>query len=124
MQSVGRCFGGVFPGVPPPSSAEGGRQTEDDRDEGLGGDRETAGRSESGGPDCGGSGTQTRGADIERLIIRLAGIIGVDPGPLTLRQLVQMAEAKRQHDWNIASSVMALTAEINRDRKRRRKPFR
>ena len=35
-----------------------------------------------------------------------------------------MAEAKRQHDWHIASSVMALTAEINRDRKRRRKPFR
>jgi hypothetical protein len=34
-----------------------------------------------------------------------------------------MAEAKRQHDWHIASSVMALTAEINRDRKRRRKPF-
>ncbi len=34
-----------------------------------------------------------------------------------------MADAKRQHDWNIASSVMALTAEINRDRKRRRKPF-
>ncbi len=42
---------------------------------------------------------------------------------MTLRQLVQMAEAKRQHDWHIASSVMALTAEINRDRKRRRKPF-
>ena len=37
--------------------------------------------------------------------------------------MVQMAEAKRQHDWNIASSVMALMAEINRDRKRRRKPF-
>ena len=34
-----------------------------------------------------------------------------------------MADAKRQHDWNIASSVMALNAEINRDRKRRRKPF-
>lgn len=37
--------------------------------------------------------------------------------------MVLMADAKRQHDWNIASSVMALTAEINRDRKRRRKPF-
>ena len=36
---------------------------------------------------------------------------------------MQMADARRQHDWNIASSVMALTAEINRDRKRRRKPF-
>ncbi|MFG0262178.1 MAG: hypothetical protein ACF788_07295 [Novipirellula sp. JB048] len=36
---------------------------------------------------------------------------------------MQMAEARRQHDWHIASSVMALTAEINRDRRRRRKPF-
>jgi hypothetical protein len=36
---------------------------------------------------------------------------------------MSMADAKRVHDWNIASSVMALTAEINRDRKRRRKPF-
>lgn len=35
-----------------------------------------------------------------------------------------MAEAKRQHDWNVASTLMALMAEMNRDRKRRRKPFR
>jgi len=34
-----------------------------------------------------------------------------------------MAEAKRQHDWNVASTIMALMAEMNRDRKRRRKPF-
>jgi hypothetical protein len=34
-----------------------------------------------------------------------------------------MAEAKRQHDWNVASTTMALMAEMNRDRKRRRKPF-
>ena len=69
------------------------------------------------------SGTKTRGADVERHRHRLAGIVGVDPGPLTLRQLMQMADANRQHDWNIAISVMALTAEINRDRRRRRKPF-
>jgi hypothetical protein len=35
-----------------------------------------------------------------------------------------MAEAKRQHDWNVASAIMALMAEMNRDRRRRRKPFR
>ena len=34
-----------------------------------------------------------------------------------------MAEAKRQHDWNVASTIMALMAEMNRDRKRRRRPF-
>jgi hypothetical protein len=38
--------------------------------------------------------------------------------------LVLMAEAKRQHDWNVASTIMALMAEMNRDRKKRRKPFR
>jgi hypothetical protein len=35
-----------------------------------------------------------------------------------------MAEAKREHDWNVASTIMALLAEMNRDRKRRRKPYR
>lgn len=35
-----------------------------------------------------------------------------------------MAEARREHDWAIASSHMALLAEVNRDRKRRRKPYR
>jgi hypothetical protein len=34
-----------------------------------------------------------------------------------------MAEAKRQHDWDVASAVMALMAEMNRDRKKRRKPY-
>jgi hypothetical protein len=34
-----------------------------------------------------------------------------------------MAEAKRQHDWNVASTIMALMAEMNRDRKKRRRPF-
>ena len=58
-----------------------------------------------------------------RLIDRLAGIVGVDPGPLTLRQLVRMAEARREHDWSIASSQMAMLAEIHRDRKRRSRPF-
>ena len=66
----------------------------------------------------------SRCAELERLITRVAGIVGVDPGPLTLRQLVLMAESRRQHDWNVASTIMALMAEMNRDRKRRRKPFR
>lgn len=43
---------------------------------------------------------------------------------MTLRQLVTMADARREHDWAIASSHMALLAEVNRDRKRRRKPYR
>ncbi|XZE17478.1 hypothetical protein SH449x_002730 [Pirellulaceae bacterium SH449] len=44
--------------------------------------------------------------------------------PLTLRELVWMVRGKREHDWGLASHVMALLAEINRDRKKRRRPFR
>ena len=31
-----------------------------------------------------------------------------------------MAEARRRHDWSIASSVMALIASVHRDPKKRR----
>ena len=34
-----------------------------------------------------------------------------------------MGAGRREHDWDIASSVMCLLAEINRDRKRRSRPF-
>jgi hypothetical protein len=34
-----------------------------------------------------------------------------------------MANARRQHDWQLASTIVWITAEVNRDRKRRRKPF-
>ncbi len=123
QRSTPRSVDQLLPGVATPSSAEGGREAEADRDSGDQCDREATGRSELGRQARRRSRTQARCADIERLIVRLAGIVGVDPGPLTLRQLVLMAEAKRQHDWNVASTIMALMAEMNRDRKRRRKPF-
>jgi hypothetical protein len=62
--------------------------------------------------------------DTEQLIFRIAGVMGIDPMPFTLRELVWMARGKREHDWSLASHVMALLAEINRDRKKRRRPFR
>jgi len=37
--------------------------------------------------------------------------------------MVWMASARRQHDWQLASTIVWITAEVNRDRKRRRKPF-
>lgn len=48
----------------------------------------------------------------------------MDPMPFTLRELVWMVRGKREHDWSLASHVMALLAEINRDSKKRRRPFR
>lgn len=41
---------------------------------------------------------------------------------MTLRQLVPMARARREHEWSIASNLMALTANIHRGP--RRAPFR
>ncbi|MFI4876628.1 MAG: hypothetical protein ACIALR_14860 [Blastopirellula sp. JB062] len=34
-----------------------------------------------------------------------------------------MAEARGRHDWNQTAALMALTAEINRDRKQRSRSF-
>jgi len=34
-----------------------------------------------------------------------------------------MADSKRKHDWSIASSQMALLAEVNRNHKKRLRPY-
>lgn len=50
----------------------------------------------------------------------LAGIIGIDPGPFTLRQLVVMAEAKSRQAWNHTSAILAMLANVHRDAKKQR----
>lgn len=57
------------------------------------------------------------------MIYQLAGILGIDPAGLTLRELMWMADARRHHDWGQVSSMLAATYEVHRDPKRRRKPF-
>jgi hypothetical protein len=47
----------------------------------------------------------------------------VDPHPLTLRELVAMAEGRIRENWNHTAQLMALTANINRDPKRKPKPY-
>jgi len=42
----------------------------------------------------------------------------VDPGPLTLRELAAMAEAKRREAWDHTSTVLAMIFNANRDPKR------
>jgi hypothetical protein len=39
--------------------------------------------------------------------------LGLDPGPLTLRALVLMAEGRRHQQWEIASHLMALVANCH-----------
>ena len=58
-----------------------------------------------------------------RRIWELAGILGVDPGPLTLRELVWMYAGRRREQWLHTAHVMALLANCHRDPKRRRRPF-
>ena len=57
------------------------------------------------------------------LIYELAGIVGVDPGPLTARELFFMAEGRSRAAWERTSAIMALIANANRDRKRKPSPY-
>jgi hypothetical protein len=47
-------------------------------------------------------------------IYRLAGIAGVNPDPLTLRELLWMSEARGEFEWQQTAAVMALHANMNR----------
>jgi hypothetical protein len=57
------------------------------------------------------------------LIWQLAGVVGTSPGPLTLRELVWMAEAKRREAWQHTSSLIATLANIHRDPKKKPRPY-
>jgi hypothetical protein len=46
----------------------------------------------------------------------------VNPGPLTLRELLWMAEARGRDNWAHTSAILALIANVNRDPKKGR-PF-
>ena len=47
-------------------------------------------------------------------VFKLAGIVGVDPHPLTLRELCWMAHAKIEADWWHTANLMSLTLNQNR----------
>ena len=51
------------------------------------------------------------------MIYELAGAVGVNPDPLTLRELLWMAEGRSGAEWARFSALMALTANIHRDPK-------
>lgn len=52
------------------------------------------------------------------MIYELAGIIGVDPAPFTLRELVFMVKGLQRDQWNHTSHVLCILANANRDPKR------
>ncbi|MDO4585582.1 MAG: hypothetical protein Q4D62_15980 [Planctomycetia bacterium] len=41
------------------------------------------------------------------MIYSYAGVLGVDPGKFTLRELVWMVKAKTRYDWGHSSALMA-----------------
>jgi len=52
------------------------------------------------------------------LIYELAGIVGINPDPFTLRELLWMAEGKGRENWNHTASILALIFNVNRDSKK------
>ena len=46
-------------------------------------------------------------------VYEYAGIVGVDPSPLTLRKLSIMAEAKERSEWNRFSVLIAKLHNVN-----------
>ena len=50
----------------------------------------------------------------------MAGVLGVDPGPLTLRELVLMAESRQRDAWDHTSAVLCMLYNANRDPKKTR----
>lgn len=47
----------------------------------------------------------------------MAGVVGVDPGPFTLRELDLLAEGRSRAAWNHTSALLAMLFNIHRDPK-------
>jgi len=43
----------------------------------------------------------------------LAGVVGVDPGPLTLRRLLNMNTGRRRHDWQQTARILMKLHNVN-----------
>ena len=54
-----------------------------------------------------------------KLIYQLAGIVGVDPGPFTLAELIDMVDGRQRDDWERHSALLCLIAIANRGSKQK-----
>lgn len=61
--------------------------------------------------------------NVWQLIWELAALAGMDPGPMTLRELVWAAEGRQAERWDHTATLLALQANCHRDPKRRSRPF-
>ncbi len=53
------------------------------------------------------------------MIYETAGILGIDPGPFTLRELIWMLDGYRVETWHHTAAQMSLVANINRGKNAR-----
>jgi hypothetical protein len=53
------------------------------------------------------------------VIYEWAAVAGLDPGPLTLGELVHAAQFRMDFEWSQTAALMALTANCHRDPKKR-----
>jgi len=47
-------------------------------------------------------------------------VLGLDPGPFTLRELLEMADGRARERWTHTSWLLAMMANVNRDPKKSR----
>lgn len=57
------------------------------------------------------------------MIFELAGFLGLDPRPWSLRELATMARGRAARQWDHTASLLAMTANVHRDVKKNRRGF-
>lgn len=57
------------------------------------------------------------------MIYELAGNIGLNPGPYTMRELFWMNDGRNKSEWARTALIACLLANPNRDTKKHSKPF-
>lgn len=56
-------------------------------------------------------------------MFEIIGVLGFDALDLSLREIIWAYHARERNAWNHTAALIAVTAEINRDRKKRKKPY-
>lgn len=62
----------------------------------------------------------TKPVDLDQFMWEMAGVVGVHPGPFTMRQICWMSRGKSREAWKHTASLLAMIVNVNRDAKRSR----
>ena len=103
-------YHGFFPPSPPECSASNNNGLKKVNDKTNGNVEGKSGRGRNGR----GDGRSNEKIDLWKTFYELAGIVGIDPANLSLRDLSIMADAKNRSEWLRFGVLCSLTANINR----------